>query len=31
MAYYDTDNNGFINPADDIESEHWEDFLMYCD
>lgn len=31
MAYYDNDGNNYINPADNIDNEHFEDIGMYCD
>jgi len=31
LAYYDNNGDNFINPEDDIDEEHWTDFLMYCD
>jgi hypothetical protein len=31
LAYLDTNNDGSINPEDDIESSHYSDLVMYCD
>jgi hypothetical protein len=31
MAYYDTDNDGVIDPADDVEPEHYHAMVDHCD
>jgi len=31
IAYYDTNEDGAINPEDDIEDDHYQVMLEYCD
>jgi hypothetical protein len=31
FTYYDTNADGAINPEDDIDSEHYANFIEHCD
>jgi hypothetical protein len=31
LAYYDTNSDGHINPEDNIDPAHYEDFSYACD
>jgi len=31
MAYYDSSNDGYLNPEDQIDEEHYEIMMEYCD